>query len=150
MKKNRVTSVIQVACFIVNIPIAIINLILYFFARGKGNNEIILMFLSVSMICILMILVSIMMNIIFSHFGRRRVVINSGSIIYMNKKYKINGGARIIYSKISLQNIIGYGCPGDLLLIIDNKPIKLGWYFRFEINKMKKYIPIKFESHNEL
>lgn len=150
MKRNRVTSVFQVISIIACIPIALINLILYFIARQKGSEEIILLFLFTFIICIFLITVSITMNIIFSNFGNRRIIINKGSIIYMNKEYKINEEYRLIYSKVSLQTILAYGCPGDLILIVDNKEIKLGWYFGFEIKKMKKFIPIKPESQKNL
>lgn len=146
MRKNRITSVFQVICIIVNIPVILFNLVLLFFTRENNDKGIILLFLYTIIICFSIVLSSIIVNVIFSILGKRKIIIDKGSITYMNHEYIINEETRLIYSKISLQTIIAYGYPGELVLIINNKRIKLGWYFGFEVKKMKKYILIKQEA----
>lgn len=146
MKKNRITSVLQLYSILINTPLAIINLILLLIARGQTHDKMVLLLLSAIIINVSTIFLSVVANIIFSIIGKRRVVIGRGNIIYMNHMYIITEESRLIYSKISLDTFLTFAQPGELVLIINNKQVKLGGYFRLEITKMKRYLSIKEES----
>lgn len=75
---------------------------------------------------------------IFSRVSKNTIKISKNTI--ETNKYIINANeTRIIYSKINYSNIVNY-CPGELIAIVNGDGIRLGWFTKKEINKMKKYI----------
>lgn len=76
---------------------------------------------------------------LFAKFGKS-VIIISENLIQIKKINIITSETRIIYSKINYSNYVGF-CAGELVAMVNGDGIRLGWFTKREINKIKKFIP---------
>ncbi len=143
MRKNRVTSSILMVCVVWIGPWVLLSLTGCFVVIAANGATKTLIMLAVNCLCCLLIVgLAALVNLLFSCFGKRRVLIEKGYITYMDETYPISEETRLIYCRCCIDSILR-GYPGELSLIINNKELKLGQYFRFEINRMRKLVPIR-------
>lgn len=119
---------------IINFPLLLISFGVLLFSIFAEKETIISWCIGLIIILALITVLTIVINLFFSNYGINKIIFHTGYLVYKNIKYPITNGSRLIYSKISIWSIFNYGDAGELVLIANNKKIKLGRYFQYEIN----------------
>lgn len=142
MYKHKYMSGIKIFSLIINTILITVSLIILLVCLIVDSTKEFKIFFSLGIVILLSLhlIVLNIFNFIFSRYGKSKVIFSKNKIEFKNLIYEIDENYRIIYSKINYDNIL-QGCPGELILIKNNECLRLGWFTRLEIKKIKHNIP---------
>ncbi|MCK7487129.1 MAG: hypothetical protein MZU97_17665 [Bacillus subtilis] len=142
MYKNKITSFMKLYAMILMslFEIVLIAILIIAMLVDSTNDFRLSVALSLLGLCIIHYVVISLMDLIFSRYGRYRIIISKNNIVFKENIFSTSEDYRIIYSKISFQNFFK-ACAGELTIIKNDRGYVLGFFTRREIEKMKRLIP---------